>query len=1087
LPQKNFYEFGAYRIDPALGRLERAGETIAVPPKAFDLLLLLARNHHRVVSKAELIQALWPETFVEEANLTQHVYTLRKALGEGHIETVPRRGYRLAAEVREVATVDEAPEATGLLAEGERRQATVLHCGLANAAALAERLGLDGLQELMATLTGLASEEIDRFEGVLLERHPDRLVALFGARVVHEDDARRALLAALGIRRRLPELRPPAAGDEEPPLVRVALHTGPVVVSRRAGDRGPEYSAVGDTLRTGELLEQLADPDAVLISEATRRLVEGYVEAEPAAVDATVTGVAAFRVVGLAPRPKRILAEFVGRRHELALLADLAALAASGRGQVVGVVGEPGMGKSRLVHELANALPAGGAVALLEGRCVSYGSLVPYLPLADLVRAYCAFGDGDAPEDVRRAVDRAVRESDLPADAAPWLLRVVGIASGTPGEEAMSPEAIKSRTFEVLRMLLLKVSARRPLVVVVEDVHWIDRTSEEFMTALAERIMAARVMLVATFRPGYRAAWMDRSYVTQITLTPLSAADGTRLVDSVARERPLPEGVSAAILAKAEGNPFFLEELARTVVERGPEAHGIPDTVHGVIMARVDRLPAVAKRLLQTASVLGREVPPRLLGRMYRGADLEVQLALLCRLEFLYERPGADEPVFVFKHALTQDVAYDSLLARVRRDLHLEAARALEELYGERVDEIAPTLAYHYARTDAVDQAVTWLIRAADQGARVYANAEAVLHLDLARRRLERFPEGAPRDRRIIEVALRHAHSLYFLGRFAESIEVLLPHEARLARLGDTSLTAAYTFWLAHMYSRLGDQRRAGESAHRAIEAATRAGDQATLGKAHGLLALEGHWSGDTTDGITHGEESVRLLASCPDQRWWLGMSYFYLAMNHMLAGRFEAALAETARADGVGQDIGDPRLQTYAAFTAGWVETTRGNHDAAIAACSRALAQAPDRVSRAYASMLLGQALLENGQVADALVRLNPVVTELEGFAFPQWQGLAGILIGEAARRECRLEEADTRTRRGIEAATRARYWYAVGIGERVAGRIARDRGRAAEGLAALDRAASTFDGIGAAFEAGRTRLEAAEARRLAARTGTT
>ena len=224
-------------------------------------------------------------------------------------------------------------------------------------------------------------------------------------------------------------------------------------------------------------------------------------------------------------------------------------------------------------------------------------------------------------------------------------------------------------------------------------------------------------MVVTTYRPGYRVPWLDRSYLTHIALRPLTAADSAQLVDSVAREQPLPEAVSAAIVEKGEGNPFFLEELARTVVERGADSRAIPDTVQGVIMARVDRLPEVAKHVLQTASVLGREVPLQLLDRVWRGGEYALELGELCRLEFLYEKPGADEPAVIFKHALTQDVAYDSLLARTRRELHLRTAEALAGLYGDR-DDLAATFAYHYARTDLVDEAVRWLIRAADRAAR---------------------------------------------------------------------------------------------------------------------------------------------------------------------------------------------------------------------------------------------------------------------------------------------------------------------------------------------------------------------------------
>ena len=333
MPQKQFYEFGPYRIDVALSRLERGGDVITIPPRAFDLLLLLARNQHRVMSKTELMEALWPKTFVEEANLTQHVYTLRKALGERpggapYIETVPRRGYRLA-DVREVQS-DQAARASSpapadapslprragspVVLDGERKQATVLHCGVVNAAALAERLGPAGLLETTARLTDLAGDEIARFEGVLQQRREDEFVAVFGARIVHEDDARRAVLAALAFQRRGAELAPPGSPDDEQPVVRIGLHTGAVVVSRRADDRGVEYSAVGETMRVADLMQQLAEPRTILISDATARAVEGYVQVEPAAMDTRATGTAAFRVVGLAPdaamrspRPKRTL------------------------------------------------------------------------------------------------------------------------------------------------------------------------------------------------------------------------------------------------------------------------------------------------------------------------------------------------------------------------------------------------------------------------------------------------------------------------------------------------------------------------------------------------------------------------------------------------------------------------------------------------------------------------------------------------------------------------------------------------------------------------------------------------------------
>ncbi len=357
------------------------------------------------------------------------------------------------------------------------------------------------------------------------------------------------------------------------------------------------------------------------------------------------------------------------------------------------------------------------------------------------------------------------------------------------------------------------------------------------------------------------------------------------------------------------------------------------------------------------------------------------------------------------------------------------------------------TLAYHYARTDLIDESVTWLLRAAERAARVYANAEAILHLDLAARRLQRLPEGDERDRRMLDVALRHAHSLYFLGRFRESVDVLaaargqaLAAERCRARRGVLVLAGAHVQPPRRPAPR-GGQRGARD------RVGTEAGDQATLGKAHGLLALEGHWSGQTAAGIAHGTEAVALLTPRSDQRWWLGMTHFYLAMNHLLTGRFDAALGEAARADEVGRNIGDPRLQTYAGFTVGWVETSRGHSAEAIEICRRALEQAPDRVSRAYASMILGWALLEDGKHLEALERLQPTVTEIEGFGFPQWQALTAVFAAEALRREGRLAEAESMVERGLCVAVGAEYWYAVGFAQRTAGHILRDKGSSARG----------------------------------------
>ena len=578
MAHRQSYEFDPFRIDIALSRLERAGEPVPLPPRAYDLLLLLARNANRVMSKAELMQRLWPNTFVEEANLTQHVYTLRRALGDqpngqSFIETVSRRGYRLAASVREVATAAPAgaaaaedvgpprepstpPLATSSLApEGERKHASVLDCRIANAAALVEQLGPVAAQEVTRDLVKMAADELGSYGGVMTERHADGFAALFGAPIVHEDDSRRAVLAALGIQQRFGRPAAPELIHDEPLNLRIGISTGGLVVTRAGSHAEVEYAAVGDPARVAGQLQQLASPGMVLISDATRRAVDGYIETVPIGSHAGAGPV--FRVVGLLCRTDArsarfagTLTPFVGRHHELVVLGDLASRVRDGKGQAVSIVGEPGIGKSRLLHECTQHVAAPAGMALLEGRCVSYGSNIPYLPLADLIRTHCGVRESDPPATTRLAVERTCRNHDLPSESGTWLLRVIGEIDMSSALEGLSPEAVKARTFDTLRTLFFKAAKRTPLLIAVEDIHWIDQTSEEFLTTLVERLAGAPIMIVTTYRPGHRVPWLDRSDLTQITLRPLTTGDSAGLVDSVTREEPLPEAVSAAIVEK---------------------------------------------------------------------------------------------------------------------------------------------------------------------------------------------------------------------------------------------------------------------------------------------------------------------------------------------------------------------------------------------------------------------------------------------------------------------------------------------------------------------------------------------------------
>jgi class 3 adenylate cyclase len=598
--------------------------------------------------------------------------------------------------------------------EGERKQVTVLFCRLAGAAGLAASLGPERMHALLERFFGLGLAEIQRYEGTINQYLDDGFMALFGAPIAREDHARRAVLSALGLQRAARNLGFAGGGAT---AARIGINTGAVVVGTIGDEQRTDYTAVGDTTNVAWRLSQEAGTGETLVGESTALLAQGYVRMETlstVALKGKATPVAVRRVLGPGPRRSRLdataggaLTEFVGREEELAHLEAMLARAEGGRGQVLGVVGEPGVGKSRLLAELRRRL-AGRPVSWLEGHCVPYGHGMPYLPVLEILRHHCGLAEDDRPEIVAVKLRACLREAGLdPTDAAP-LVELVGRADGSSAGRTHTDEAAKARTFELLRRLILAGSRGGPLVIVIEDLHWIDAISEEFAASLVERVGAAPLLLVFSYRPGYRPRWIDRSSGTQLALTPLGPAESRAIV----RASALSADTTDRILERAEGNPLFLEELARAAASAGGRGSdvAVPDTVHDVLSARVDHLPETARRVLQCAAVLGRQFSARLLRAVWDGPEsqLDDDLRELGRLEFLEERFGAGEPTFGFKHALVHDVIYGTLLERQRRATHARAGRALEAFHAGRLDEVVERLMHHFTRADDPERAAAY-------------------------------------------------------------------------------------------------------------------------------------------------------------------------------------------------------------------------------------------------------------------------------------------------------------------------------------------------------------------------------------------
>jgi class 3 adenylate cyclase/tetratricopeptide (TPR) repeat protein len=938
---------------------------------------------------------------------------------------------------------------------------------------MAERIGAEAMHTLLNRFFDLALSEVHRYEGTINQFLGDGFMALFGAPIAHEDHARRAVLAALGLQERLQaqsaELGTPHG---EALAMRIGLNTGPVVVGSIGDNLRMDYTAIGDTTNVAARLQQLAEPDAILISDSTWRLVHGIVRTEvlsPVVVKGKTETMIPYSVTGLRPRRsplaqrgERALSPFVGRERELSVLIELFEIVEQGQGQVVGIAGEAGQGKSRFCYEFKHHLQS-HRVTYLEGRCLSYDRVVPYHPLVDVLRSNCGIAESDRLETITEKVRQALQEVDLDVEVSlPYLLQLLEISEGTEALAALSPEAIKAQTFTILRDMSLSGSRQRPLVIEIEDLHWIDTTSEAFLASLVESLAGAPILLLTTYRPGYRPPWIDKSYATQIAVSRLASHDALRIVRSSRQHEVLSDHMIQMIIDKAEGNPFFLEEMTWAVTGAGVSQTDmvVPDTIQGVLMARIDQLPEASKRLLQTAAVLGREFSPHLLAAMWDCPEtLASQLTELRQLEFLYERTGAEGQWYVFKHALTQDVAYDSLLTPRRQLLHAAAGQALETIFADRLEEVYDRLAYHYSKTDQAAKAVIYLSRFAEKAARSYAHVEAVTALQEAMTHVARLPLES-QDRPRLELTLRHAHSLYYLGRFPESADLLVGELERLERFSEPSLSGPYYFWLAHMYSRLGDPERATRYAQQAVAQGEQCGDAATMGKAYTVLSLEGYWSGQSAQGIAYGKLAIEQLQGTSEP-YWLGMAYCFLGYNYSQSGAFALALEAENQTKAIGEAISDPRIQTYAAFITGWIKAMIGDWDTAVAVCQRGLHISPDPTSAAYSSAFLGYAYLEKADAEQALPLLEEAAQRFQQFQFAPFEGLFTVFLAESHRCTEQLESAHQLAKRALDTTTQARYGYGVGWAQRTLGRIAQARGDMMAVSTSLQAALETFTSI--------------------------
>jgi tetratricopeptide (TPR) repeat protein len=634
-----------------------------------------------------------------------------------------------------------------------------------------------------------------------------------------------------------------------------------------------------------------------------------------------------------------------------------------------------------------------------------------------------------------------------PEDSVPYLLQLLVGHTAVVSLAPLTPEAVKERTFAALCQLHLHSSQQRPLLLVVENLHWIDPTSEAYLASLVDQLTGVPILLLTTYRPGYRPPWMEKSYATQLTLPRLTREESIAVVRAILPPKPHSEALVAQMLARAEGNPLFLEELVHAMREQDTLAPGspVPETIQAVLAARIEQLPEAHRRVLRTAAVLGREVALPLLAAAWEEAgDLAPHLHELMRLELLYARPGTAEPAYIFKHVLTQEVAYAGLLLAQRQALHAAVGRVLEARYAGRREEVVDMLAYHYARTDNAAKAVEYLTQVADRAARSHAHAEALAALHEALPHAERLPTDG-RDQRLIDLVLRQALSLQMLGRLRDGLSLLQHEQTRLEHLHDPTVAGPYCFQLGYMSTQLALHEQAHESLQQALAIAAQCNDVATMGKVHQALAGAAIRTGRHTQGVAHGQQAIALLEQTPE-RYWLGLAFYSLGSNYTYLG--ELALAQDAfdQVRRLGEALGDRRLQSYAASNTARVCTDQGEYAAAITFSHHALALATDPHAMSHALFLLGRAYVEHGDATQAMPVLEQAAQICEQMQYRALQSLSMAHLSRAYLLRGDLEQALDLARQGLALARAAQFPTGISTALRTLGRVALARGALAE-----------------------------------------
>jgi class 3 adenylate cyclase/tetratricopeptide (TPR) repeat protein len=819
--------------------------------------------------------------------------------------------------------------------EGERRHVTIMFVDMKGFTPLTEKLGPEETFSLMDKVFELIIHKVHDYEGTVNELRGDGVLAFFGAPIALEDAPQRAIRSSLAIHRELTRFNDKLKSEKAVPpvLVRIGINSGPVVVGTVGNDLRVQFTAVGDTINMAARMEQLAEPGTTYVTEETFKLTEGFFRFE-ALGEKEIKGkekpMKVYQVIAPSTRRTRFdvsaergLSKFIGRERELDLLLDAFERTKEGRGQAVSVVGEAGVGKSRLLYEFRKAV-ANEDILFLEGKCLSYSRGVAYYPITDILKGNFGIEDQDTDLNIIEKVKTGLNLMGADEGATlPYLLELLSVKDSGIDKIPISPEARKEKILEALKTIVVKGAEWRPLILAIEDLHWMDQSSGDVAKDLLDVVPGTRLVLLFTYRPTFAPSWGTRSYHRHVTLNRFSKKEsGTMISYLIGAECP-DERLEDTILQRAEGIPFFIEEFVKSVKElkaileedqqgRPPgndKKFSVPSTINDVIMARVDSLPEGARQLVQTGAVIEREFPYSLVKRLSGLPDQELLslLSILTKSELLYEHGMYPYSTYVFNHALTRDVVYDSILPDKRKKFHGQIAASIEELYRENLSDYHGILAEHYLLSENHEKAAEVLHLAGRKAARKGSMSDAIAHGERRITALEKLPRTDQVEESIIDARMVLGQYHMQINRHVEAYQAVEPvvHLA-VKRANPKRLSLIHTVTGSYHSLVREDFEQGLKDLQSAVDISEAAQAFVTYAQANFWLGLTLYFAAcDFEKALGHFQKALQLTVAA-NNPWAISSIKSNIAMLLFHRGRPSAGLEMSAEAIRLAEESGD-------------------------------------------------------------------------------------------------------------------------------------------------------------------------------------